>query len=41
MASAGMRNDAGQIVNILCEIDVKELNGKTIPEACNQASISE
>ena len=37
----GKRYKAEQIVNMLREIDVKTANGKTIPEACKQASISE
>lgn len=41
MAATGKRYKAEQIVNILREIDVKTANGKTIPEACKQAGISE
>ena len=39
--SPGKRYKPEQIVTILCEIDVKTVNGITIPEACKQAEISE
>ena len=41
MASPGKRYKPEQIVTILREIDVKTVNGITIPEACKQAGISE
>lgn len=41
MASTGKRYKPEQIVTILREIDVKTVNGMTIPEACKQAGISE
>lgn len=41
MSSTGKRYKAEQIVNMLREIDVKTSNGKTIPEACKQAGITE
>jgi transposase-like protein len=39
--ATGKRYKAEQIVNMLREIDVKTANGKTIPEACKHAGISE
>ena len=41
MATIGKRFKAEQIVNILREIDVMTQHGKTIPEACKQADISD
>ena len=41
MSSTGKRYKPEQIVTILREIDVKTVNGITIPEACKQAGISE
>ena len=41
MAATGKRYKAEEIVNKLREIDVMTSNGKTTPEACKQAGISE
>jgi putative transposase len=41
MAATGKRFKAEQIVNLLREIDVLTANGKTLPEACKQAGISD
>ena len=41
MSSTGKRYKPEQIVTILREIDVKTVNGMTIPEACKQAGLSE
>ena len=42
MATIGKRFKAEQFVNILREIDVMNTqHGKTIPEACKQADISD
>ena len=41
MSSTGKRYKPDQIVTILREIEVKTVNGITIPEARKQAGISE
>jgi hypothetical protein len=41
MAGLGKRFKPEQMVNLLREIEVMMANGKTLPEACKQAGISD
>lgn len=41
MAATGKRFKPEQIINLLREIDVLTSSGRTIPEACKHAGISE
>jgi putative transposase len=37
--SRGKKHTADQIVNLLRQVEVKEANGKTLPQACKEVEI--